>query len=104
MRPRRRHGKSANARPSCSRISSAALRRGSRISANVDGVQANGQTLPQRYFISPEVFAEEREAIFARQWIFVAHQSEIPRSGDYLLRDVAGECLIITRDQQANVR
>ncbi|MFL6595451.1 MAG: aromatic ring-hydroxylating oxygenase subunit alpha [Chthoniobacterales bacterium] len=67
-------------------------------------MQANGQTLPQRYFISPEVFAQEREAIFAREWVVVGHQSEVGKAGDYFLRDVAGESLIITRDQQANVR
>jgi Rieske 2Fe-2S family protein len=62
------------------------------------------KTLPQRYFVSPEVFAQEQEAIFARQWVCVGHQTEIDKPGDYVLRDVAGESLIIVRDQAGIVR
>ena len=60
---------------------------------------AGARTLPQRYFISPEVFAEEQRKIFAREWICVGHQSQIARAGDYFVREVAGESLIILRDK-----
>jgi Rieske 2Fe-2S family protein len=62
------------------------------------------QTLPQRYFISPEVFAEELEKIFARQWVLVGHQSEVTQAGDYFVRDVADESIIIVRDKNTEVR
>jgi Rieske 2Fe-2S family protein len=65
---------------------------------------AGATTLPQRYFTSPEVFAEEREQIFSRQWVLVGHQSEIAKSGDHFVREVAGESLIIVRDQKEEVR
>ena len=45
---------------------------------------AGARTLPQRYFVSPEVFAEEQTKIFARQWICVGHQSQIAKPGDFL--------------------
>jgi Rieske 2Fe-2S family protein len=61
-------------------------------------------TLPQRYFVSPEVFAEEQKAIFSSQWVLVGHQSQIPKTGDYLVEWVAGESLIILRDQKGIVR
>jgi Rieske 2Fe-2S family protein len=61
-------------------------------------------TLPQRYFTSPEVFAEEQEAIFSRQWVCVGHQSQVASPGDYFLQELARESLIITRDQQQVVR
>jgi phenylpropionate dioxygenase-like ring-hydroxylating dioxygenase large terminal subunit len=58
---------------------------------------AGAKTLPQRYFVSPEVFAEERTRIFARQWICVGHQSQIAEAGDYFVQEVAGESLVLTR-------
>jgi len=65
---------------------------------------AGAKTLPQRYFISPEVFAREQENIFSRQWVLVGHQSEIAAAGDHFVREVAGESLIIVRDQKGEVR
>src|SRR2546423_12068368 len=61
-------------------------------------------TLPRRYFISPEVFAEEQEKIFGGQWVLVGHQSQLAQAGDYFLAQVAGESLIITRDREETIR
>jgi phenylpropionate dioxygenase-like ring-hydroxylating dioxygenase large terminal subunit len=65
---------------------------------------AGATTLPQRYFISPEVFAEERKKIFARQWLCLAHQSQFARPGDFLVRTVGGESLVVVRDQKGLLR
>ncbi|MEY2559999.1 MAG: glycine betaine catabolism [Verrucomicrobiota bacterium] len=58
------------------------------------------KTLPQRYFISPEIFAEEEEKIFSAQWVLVGHQSQIANPGDYFVQDVAGESVIVVHDQK----
>ena len=42
--------------------------------------------------------------IFARHWVLVGHQSEVAKPGDYFVRDVAGESLIIVRDKSQEVR
>lgn len=65
--------------------------------------KSGAKTLPQRYFVSPEVFAEEQKKIFSRQWMLVGHQSQIAKAGDYLVQDVAGESLIIVRDKCGDV-
>ena len=65
---------------------------------------AGAVTLAQRYFVSPEVFAEEQAAIFSRQWVCVGHQSQIANVGDYFVREVAGESLIVVRDQKGIIR
>src|SRR3954451_8357464 len=69
-----------------------------------DTFTAGATTLPQRFFVSPEVFAEEQAKIFSAQWVVIGHQSEIAKPGDRLVREVAGESLIIVRDQAGVVR
>jgi len=66
--------------------------------------QAGAKALPQRYFISPDVFAEEQEKIFSRQWILVGHQSRIAHAGDYFVSKVANESLIVIRDKRGEIR
>jgi Rieske 2Fe-2S family protein len=69
-----------------------------------DSFTAGAQTLPQRYFTSPEIFATEQRSIFSSQWVLVGHQNQIAKAGDYFVREVAGESLIIVHDQKATLR
>src|ERR1043166_7283839 len=62
------------------------------------------KTLPQSYFISPEVYAKEQERIFSTQWLCAGHQSQLSAPGDYFLQDVAGESLILLRDPKRETR
>jgi Rieske 2Fe-2S family protein len=64
---------------------------------------AGAKTLGQRYFISPEIFAQEQEKIFSEQWVLVGHQSQIAKAGDYFTTEVAGESLIILRDKRGAI-
>jgi len=61
------------------------------------------KTLPQQYFVSPEVFAQEQDRIFSRQWVLVGHQNQIAEPGDYFVTEVASESLIIVRDKGGEV-
>ena len=62
------------------------------------------RTLPQRYLVSPEVFNKEQERIFSSQWLCVGHQSQLAKTGDYYVQEVAGESVIMLRDQSGEVR
>jgi Rieske 2Fe-2S family protein len=61
------------------------------------------KTLSQRYFVSPEIFAEEQKKISSKQWMLVGHQSQIAKTGDYFTTDVAGESLIVVRDKRGTI-
>lgn len=69
-----------------------------------DTFTSGAKTLPQGYFISPEIFAKELAAIFSAHWVLVGHESQLVRGGDYFVQEVAGESLIIVRDQKRKVR
>ena len=64
---------------------------------------AGAKTLEQKYFVSPEIFAEEQENIFAKKWVLVGHQSQLAEAGDYFVAEVANESLIIVRDKGGEV-
>jgi phthalate 3,4-dioxygenase subunit alpha len=69
------------------------------ITANVrDGM------IPAHLYNDDEIFALERDRIFSRAWIFVAHESEIAEPGDYVVRRVLQDSFIIARDEQGTVR
>src|SRR6266576_6659976 len=65
---------------------------------------AHAKTLPQKYLISPEIFADDRNRIFAKNWMLVGHQSQLANAGDYFVAKVAGEILIMIRDKNDQVR
>ena len=64
---------------------------------------AGSKTMPQKYFVSAEVFAQEQATISSRQWLLVGHQSQIPKPGDYFLQEVTGESLIVLRDKSGEI-
>ena len=66
--------------------------------------RTGAKSLAQRYFVSPEIFAQEQRKIFSEQWILVGHQSQIPKGGDYFISEVGGESLIVVRDQRSATR
>jgi Rieske 2Fe-2S family protein len=61
------------------------------------------KSLAQRYFVSPEVFAEEQDRVFSKQWALVGHQNQIAEPGDYFVTKIASESLIIVRDKGGEV-
>ena len=53
-------------------------------------------------YVDPQVFEDEMERIFARGWVFVGHDSEIPSPGDWVTRRLGREPVIFVRDGDAS--
>ncbi len=66
--------------------------------------QPGQRTLPRRYYVSSDVYGEEQERLFAERWLCVGRQGELAEPGDYVLRTVAGESVIVVRGQDGAVR
>ena len=53
---------------------------------------------------STDLFQRERELIFDRCWIYLGHESEVEKPGDYRRRTVAGRPLFFARGKDGQVR
>jgi Rieske 2Fe-2S family protein len=62
------------------------------------------RTLPGRYYVAPEIFAEEHERIFTRRWLCVGREDRVPQPGDYFLQQVGHESIIVLRDRGGALR
>lgn len=62
-------------------------------------VPAAALTLDARWYTSAEVFERERERILSRSWVCVARCEDIEKNGAFITVCLAGESLIVTRDQ-----
>lgn len=70
----------------------------------VSSYRPGARTMPRERYTSPDVLVEENERIFARHWNCVGRVSRLTSAGDYVVRDVAGESLIILRDRGGELR
>jgi Rieske 2Fe-2S family protein len=62
------------------------------------------KTMPREAYHSPEVFARERDVIGRHDWHCVGREESLAQPGDYFVREIAGESLIIVRDRQGTIR
>lgn len=58
----------------------------------------------RRIFSDPQVFALEIERIFNRSWLYLGHESEISRMGDYVTRPMGSDHVIVSRGEDGMVR
>jgi Rieske 2Fe-2S family protein len=62
------------------------------------------RTLPAEQFTSPAHFAREQERVFGRRWLCLAREEDVALPGQFVVRQVGAESLILVRDQQGTVR
>jgi phthalate 3,4-dioxygenase subunit alpha len=60
--------------------------------------------IPAHVYNDRQLFELERDRLFSRTWLFVAHESEIPQDGDYVVRRVLNDSFIIARDSKGQIR
>jgi phenylpropionate dioxygenase-like ring-hydroxylating dioxygenase large terminal subunit len=61
-------------------------------------------TLPQQYYVDPAIFQQELERFYFRSWICAGRAPEIPQPGDYFLREVGQESILLVRGADGQVR
>jgi phenylpropionate dioxygenase-like ring-hydroxylating dioxygenase large terminal subunit len=69
-----------------------------------DMVSTQSGEISRALFASEELYKREQERIFARAWLYVGHESQVPNPGDYVLSRMGEESVIMTRDRDGEVR
>lgn len=59
--------------------------------------------VPSRVFNDEDIYELEKDRIFGNTWTFLAHESEVPDPGDYVVRYICDDSYIIVRDEQDEI-
>ena len=77
------------------------LRDGTHVSELID---RELREVAQRVFADPEIYQLELERIWARQWIAIGHESEIPNAGDFVTRRIGDDPVIMVRRRDGEIQ
>lgn len=78
--------------------------RGSLENLKIENQIARAWTLPASLYFPPEVYAAEKETIFARTWQVVGHHDQVKNAGDYFTTELIGEPLVVVRGADDKLR
>ena len=54
-------------------------------------------------FVSDEIYQQELEQVFLRSWLFVGHESQIAKPGDYFASGMGEESVLLCRDRENQI-
>ena len=58
--------------------------------------------ISREIFVDPDLYKEELEKVFTRAWLFIGHESLIPKPGDFFTSRMGEESVILCRDKQGD--
>lgn len=70
----------------------------------VEAYRQGARTMPGKYYTSSAILDEERARLFPGMWHCVGRASSLGHAGDYLVREVAGESIILVRGKDRQLR
>jgi Rieske 2Fe-2S family protein len=63
----------------------------------------SARTLPAEFYVDQKYFDREMEALFRSMWICAGRTEEIGTAGSYVVRELLGESIIVTRSTSGRV-
>ena len=68
-----------------------------------DLIDINAHGVSARALMDPEVWELELRTVWVKNWVFVAHESEIPSAGDFVQRQIGIDPVIVSRDSDSTI-
>ena len=65
---------------------------------------SRAQTISQAWYRDPDIYEAERRAIFGRTWLAAGRADLVAEPGSFLTAEVAGEPILVVRDQEGTLR
>jgi choline monooxygenase len=62
------------------------------------------QTIPNNWYFDPAVYAAECRSVFGGTWQMVGRGEQVAEPGSFLTADIAGEPILVVRDQEGVLR
>jgi p-cumate 2,3-dioxygenase subunit alpha len=69
-----------------------------------DNMEKSEFLVHRSVFSDKEILARERAEIFSKCWLFIGHETEIPKKGDYKRKKVGGRNLLLVHSEDGAIR
>ena len=66
-------------------------------------VDVDAGAVSREIFVNEDIYQQEQEQVFAQAWLFVGHESQITKPGDYFVWSMGEESVILCRDRQNEI-
>ena len=67
-------------------------------------IDSGNGTQRKEIFLSRNIYDLEMERIFARAWLFLTHESQIPKAGDYIVTKMGEDEVIVARQRDGSIK
>ncbi|MFT5134736.1 MAG: hypothetical protein ACI9SC_003217, partial [Gammaproteobacteria bacterium] len=57
----------------------------------------------KRVYTDPLIFDLEMERVWGKAWIFIGHESQVPRAGDYFATTIGVQPVVMTRHKDGEI-
>ena len=74
---------------------------GNNISGNFVNVDTG--SISREIFVDRDIYQQEQEQVFARSWLFVGHEAQVSKPGDYFVSSMGEESVILCRDREGQL-
>ncbi len=64
----------------------------------------DGFSLEQPFYIDPDYFKLDMEMIWYRDWLFIGHDCEVPRAGNYFTAQIGDYPVVVVRGKDGAIR